>query len=218
MSVSIRILMQLAAVFAFAFPAMAEPILDQSQLMADQTVAIHSTISSPVARVGQTFTVGIDGLLDSIELSLSETGSGGDLVVNILDMSGGDLSLAPSLGGVSIAEMDLGPFVLSLSATSVTATLIDLSSLGIDVNVVDVLAVDLSTSRALPNLYGVRRQISSDEYAGGAHFAGNSFISSGADDLAFKTFVTPVPIPPAVWLFGSGLLGLVGMARRKKTV
>ena len=27
---------------------------------------------------------------------------------------------------------------------------------------------------------------------------------------------SPVPIPAAVWLFGSGLLGLVGMARRKK--
>ena len=26
----------------------------------------------------------------------------------------------------------------------------------------------------------------------------------------------PVPIPPALWLFGSGLLGLVGIARRKK--
>ena len=26
-----------------------------------------------------------------------------------------------------------------------------------------------------------------------------------------------VPVPAAVWLFGSGLLGLVGMARRKKT-
>jgi len=26
-----------------------------------------------------------------------------------------------------------------------------------------------------------------------------------------------VPIPAAVWLFGSGLLALVGMARRKKT-
>ena len=25
-----------------------------------------------------------------------------------------------------------------------------------------------------------------------------------------------VPIPPAVWLFGSGLLGLIGIARRKK--
>ena len=27
---------------------------------------------------------------------------------------------------------------------------------------------------------------------------------------------SPVPLPPAVWLFGSGLLGLVGIARRKK--
>ena len=30
--------------------------------------------------------------------------------------------------------------------------------------------------------------------------------------------LTTVPVPPAVWLFGSGLLGLVGMARRKKAV
>ena len=28
--------------------------------------------------------------------------------------------------------------------------------------------------------------------------------------------VNPVPVPPAVWLFGSGLIGLVGIARRKK--
>jgi hypothetical protein len=28
-------------------------------------------------------------------------------------------------------------------------------------------------------------------------------------------FVAPVPVPAAVWLFGSGLLGLVGVARRK---
>jgi len=28
--------------------------------------------------------------------------------------------------------------------------------------------------------------------------------------------VRPVPVPAAVWLFGSGLLGLVGIARRKK--
>lgn len=28
--------------------------------------------------------------------------------------------------------------------------------------------------------------------------------------------LTAVPVPAAVWLFGSGLLGLVGMARRKK--
>lgn len=33
-------------------------------------------------------------------------------------------------------------------------------------------------------------------------------------DSAF--YYSPVPVPAAVWLFGSGLLGLVGIARRKK--
>ncbi|MGV7235663.1 MAG: VPLPA-CTERM sorting domain-containing protein [Nitrosomonadaceae bacterium] len=39
----------------------------------------------------------------------------------------------------------------------------------------------------------------------------------GMTDSAMVT-VSSVPIPAAVWLFGSGLLGLVGMARRKKAV
>ncbi|MBT8117405.1 MAG: VPLPA-CTERM sorting domain-containing protein [Gammaproteobacteria bacterium] len=29
--------------------------------------------------------------------------------------------------------------------------------------------------------------------------------------------VTPIPVPAAVWLFGSGLLGLMGIARRRKS-
>jgi hypothetical protein len=29
--------------------------------------------------------------------------------------------------------------------------------------------------------------------------------------------VSAVPVPAAVWLFGSGLLGLVGISRRKKS-
>lgn len=33
-------------------------------------------------------------------------------------------------------------------------------------------------------------------------------------EVAFS--VSAVPIPPAIWLFGSGLIGLIGMARRKK--
>jgi hypothetical protein len=39
---------------------------------------------------------------------------------------------------------------------------------------------------------------------------GNIYI--GLDNVA----VSQVPLPPAVWLFGSGLLGLVGIARSKK--
>ena len=36
------------------------------------------------------------------------------------------------------------------------------------------------------------------------------------DNLSYT--VNAVPVPPALWLFGSGLLGLIGMARHKKAV
>ena len=44
-------------------------------------------------------------------------------------------------------------------------------------------------------------------------------ITTGADQFGWglaAALTTPVPIPPALWLFGSGLLGLIGIARRKK--
>jgi hypothetical protein len=34
------------------------------------------------------------------------------------------------------------------------------------------------------------------------------------DDIGWE--VTPVPVPAAVYLFGSGLLGLLGLARRRR--
>jgi len=47
--------------------------------------------------------------------------------------------------------------------------------------------------------------------------AGNSYLEGKTFALNGTGFLEPatVPIPPAVWLFGSGLLGLVGIARRK---
>jgi hypothetical protein len=56
------------------------------------------------------------------------------------------------------------------------------------------------------------------------HFnTGSTFASSrtGFNLFAWAVHsgnVSAVPVPAAVWLFGSGLLGLVGMARRKKAV
>ncbi|MCW8923409.1 MAG: VPLPA-CTERM sorting domain-containing protein [Gammaproteobacteria bacterium] len=51
----------------------------------------------------------------------------------------------------------------------------------------------------------------------------NGTPGSGMIDGPFLTYeanfsfdTNPVPVPAAVWLFGSGLLGLVGVARRKK--
>jgi hypothetical protein len=68
------------------------------------------------------------------------------------------------------------------------------------------------------------------------YWSGTEFVSGGAwyfffdggfqfvgfkDDSRYSWAVhagnvSPVPVPAAVWLFGSGLLGLIGIARRKK--
>ena len=42
-------------------------------------------------------------------------------------------------------------------------------------------------------------------------------LNSTANSLyALSSVMTVIPVPPSVWLFGSGLLGLAGIARRKK--
>ena len=46
-------------------------------------------------------------------------------------------------------------------------------------------------------------------------FNGLSGDTIGVDDIVFAN--TTVPVPAAVWLFGSGLIGLIGVARRKKS-
>ena len=55
---------------------------------------------------------------------------------------------------------------------------------------------------------------------GGGSFSSQNWLSITAPDMpALSTIETTsaVPIPAAVWLFGSGLIGLVGFARRKVT-
>lgn len=44
---------------------------------------------------------------------------------------------------------------------------------------------------------------------------GDCMIQQGTDFAPFSHDATYVPVPAAVWLFGSGLIGLVGVVRRK---
>lgn len=47
------------------------------------------------------------------------------------------------------------------------------------------------------------------------YFYGETVNNTGIEDIGSLT-TTVVPVPAAVWLFGSGLLGLVGVARRRE--
>ncbi len=44
-------------------------------------------------------------------------------------------------------------------------------------------------------------------------FGGSSGFSFGIDDITVSESVSSVPVPAAVWLFGSGLIGLIGMRK-----
>ena len=56
----------------------------------------------------------------------------------------------------------------------------------------------------------VLSELASGDLRIGIHVQG--YASEGSESFVNN----PVPVPAAVWLFGSGLLGLVGIARRKK--
>jgi hypothetical protein len=50
------------------------------------------------------------------------------------------------------------------------------------------------------------------------HSDGISFggaVTTGSFDYRTTLLLEPVPVPTAVWLFGSGLIGLIGFAKRK---
>ena len=62
--------------------------------------------------------------------------------------------------------------------------------------------------------FGVLAQISTDQ------FSGVSWSSLGSQSFIIDNFsyvkASAVPVPPALWLFGTGLLGLIGFSRRSK--
>jgi len=58
----------------------------------------------------------------------------------------------------------------------------------------------------------------SNAYAGGQAYLDGTSCCTGFQpdsDLWFRTGTTVVPVPAAIWLFGSGLLGMISLARRK---
>lgn len=82
-------------------------------------------------------------------------------------------------------------------------------------NSFDAPALDTIDSLMIDNAYYTWTGADGTSYEGDlSAYSGAALPVIGFDDIRLE--VTTVPVPAAVWLFGSGLIGLVGMAGRKK--
>lgn len=91
----------------------------------------------------------------------------------------------------------------------------DVSSANLFFDVGDIFTFALSTQEDGYRLSGNDPYGNHPGYVGGELFK-NGIPSTEPKDMAFITYVVPVPVPAAVWLLGGGLIGLVGLRRRYK--
>lgn len=127
-----------------------------------------------------------------------------------------DTALDPNIGSGNIVNIDpstwgitqdqnagggFGRFEFQLSGTGSSRTeLLSFSITGVTGDTVNSYAMGSSLNPPAVEFFA-------------AHIAGFD-LTNGVTSAQFAGS-TPVPLPAAVWLFGAGLLGLVGVARRR---
>lgn len=175
-----------------------------SSLASAATVSV--TPSSINVGVGDTFTVAVSGDFDN---------TGGDVVLawdpTALQINSTAPQIRASLaangfGGFVVAPLTIGPS--SFNAAALT----DLDPITLEALVVTG-PFDFFNGVSFTALTGGSSQITLTS----ATFVGVDGVTpiAGLGIQNATVNVAAVPVPPAVWLFGSGLLGLVGVARRR---
>lgn len=164
--------------------------------------------------LAQTFIPSISGTLNSIDL-LVDTWQDDPGYPTVLSIAKGNP------GGVVVGET-------VVTAPDVWWQAFDLSSENIYLDAGIIYSIIMSNDD--PGYddglsFGVNWNWSDNPYADGELWiwepiSGWYISDSGTADLSFRTYmsVATVPLPPAAWLFGSSLIGIIGLARRKISV
>ena len=191
----------LLALCSFSICANATPIIDQSFIGPG---GLGADINEGFRFVGQSFTSGLTGTLDGINIDVSQYAIGDfNLVVDIFS----------ALGGLPDSNL-LGSTVLS-SGSSRISSLITFSN---TINMIsgDEYAIVVSYLNAIPGAgqgKGIWRGEPGNNYSGGNLFFGNDGTNwyRYNDDVYFQTFINPVPEPSTFLLVIAGIIGLIGM-------
>lgn len=212
-----------AIVVGFLIPSTicAAIILDQSFVpspaAAYQGNIIYRPLDSLYVDQAQTFTVGVTGQLTNIEVLIEGFSQTADLLVDI----------RPTINGIPISDDSAILGEVAIPASEIpgfphTFINVDYSSQNIHVTSGSELALVLKIDRSSQGGDYSWRGDTGDLYTSGVAYTRTSTtdwlapMSGGLTvDYGFKTFVNPIPIPPAIYLFGTGLIGLIGISRRK---
>lgn len=170
----------------------------------------------------QTFTVGVDGILDSIDLQLTRWfGTAANSSVVSFELRGTTTGGAPTgapIYSTSFLYADV-PSV-SLSSTTIPLVSVDVSSAAINVSQGDILAITVKHS----DLIWMTND-NGPAYAAGApyQFVAGSWTASGLKDLGFQTHVNAtsqaVPEPCSLVLIGIGVcVAGAGTVRRRRQI
>ncbi len=209
---------KLALLFALATPSLAfsSQVIDQWQVSFDTGVPFtfpnSTTTNYPV---GQSFTAGVSGLLSGINLfsngpilGSNSQASSDTVTLGLYSYSGGN-ALGTLLGSVTktvSSSISVWGYILAFDTSSAGVQVAAGSQYAFAITNVTG-AGDLSTRGILGS--------TTNPYAGGQSINGAGYGNQPNWDLQFQTAVTTVPLPGVAWLFGSGLLGLVGLNKRK---